>query len=100
MPGAQWKQWYKKNSSYGKARLINLSQNAQRTSKLSYSLPVLMRAYTAASILERHVHLKLEKSEPVYQKICGLLLTIQHMQEHPLMAHCTELKWRTFRREY
>ena len=53
------------------------------------SLPALVKAYTATSVLERHAHLLLEKSEPTYQKIDHLLLTIQHTKEHLLTVHCT-----------
>lgn len=48
-----------------------------------------MRACTATSVLERNAHLRLEISEPIYQKIFHLPLTIQHRQEHLLVAHCT-----------
>lgn len=54
-----------------------------------YGLPEPMRACTATSISERHVQLELEKPELRYRKISHLPLTIQHMQELLLKAHCT-----------
>ena len=67
-----------------------LRQNNNSINKeQQYSLPVLVRAYNAASVLERHGHFEPEISEPAHQKVFHLLLTIQHRQEHLLMAHCT-----------
>lgn len=60
---------------------------------INYSLPALVKVYTAASVLERHAHLKLEISEPINQKNFHLLLAIQRRQEHLLMAHYTAQRW-------
>lgn len=52
-------------------------------------LPVQVMAYNAASILEKHDHLELERSGPICQKTYDLLSTIQHMRGHLTMVHCT-----------
>lgn len=61
-----------------------------REERQQCGLPELMMACIATSILERHVLLELEKPELRYQKTSHLPLTIQHMLELLLKAHCTE----------
>lgn len=68
-------------------QINSIRKKINRETQLLCSLPEQARAYTAALILEKHVHLKLEKLETVHQKTYGLLLTISHMPEHLSTAH-------------